>query len=207
MAANSAQRALHSLGTTLRSCSPASRLVNSQLRAYATATSSSIPRKTSTTSTITSATTSTKPTSTPSFKPPTSSSSFGTKSTEPPPPTVRSESSATPPKLASLTAGFADHPPAPTPSPDTPQIDWTRSYHGLGASAFTPEATEILLAPLDKNDVEVKPDGIIYLPEIKYRRILNKAFGPGSWGLVPRGETLVTAKLVTREYGLVVQGR
>jgi len=56
-------------------------------------------------------------------------------------------------------------------------------------------------------DVEVKPDGIIYLPEIKYRRILNKAFGPGGWGLAPRGETIVTAKAVTREYALVVLGR
>jgi fructose-1,6-bisphosphatase/inositol monophosphatase family enzyme len=55
--------------------------------------------------------------------------------------------------------------------------------------------------------VEVKPDGIIYLPEIKYRRILNKAFGPGGWGLAPRGETIVTSKSVTREYALVAHGR
>lgn len=64
-----------------------------------------------------------------------------------------------------------------------------------------------MLAPLDPDDVEVKPDGIIYLPEIKYRRILNKAFGPGGWGLAPRGESIVTGRLVTREYGLVAQGR
>jgi len=57
------------------------------------------------------------------------------------------------------------------------------------------------------DDVEVKPDGILYLPEIKYRRILNKAFGPGGWGLAPRGETIVTNKAVTREYALVVLGR
>jgi hypothetical protein len=64
-----------------------------------------------------------------------------------------------------------------------------------------------LLAPITQDDVEVKPDGIIYLPEIKYRRILNRTFGPGGWGLAPRGESIVTGKLVTREYGLVVQGR
>jgi Mitochondrial genome maintenance MGM101 len=63
------------------------------------------------------------------------------------------------------------------------------------------------MEPVSPQDVEVKPDGIIYLPEIKYRRILNRAFGPGAWGLAPRGETIVTAKSVTREYGLVVQGR
>ena len=50
-------------------------------------------------------------------------------------------------------------------------------------------------------------DGIIYLPEIKYRRILNRAFGPGGWGLAPRGPSIVTDKLVTREYALVCQGR
>lgn len=88
-----------------------------------------------------------------------------------------------------------------------PAIDWTRSYHGLGGVAFSAEQQEILLAPVEQDDVEVKPDGIIYLPEIKYRRILNRAFGPGGWGLAPRGESIVTGKLVTREYGLIVQGR
>lgn len=50
-------------------------------------------------------------------------------------------------------------------------------------------------------------DGILYLPEIKYRRILNKAFGPGGWGLAPRGPTTVTEKVVSREYALVANGR
>ena len=50
-------------------------------------------------------------------------------------------------------------------------------------------------------------DGLIYLPEIKYRRILNKSFGPGGWGLAPRGETNVGSKIISREYGLVCLGR
>jgi len=50
-------------------------------------------------------------------------------------------------------------------------------------------------------------DGLIYLPEIKYRRILNKAFGPGGWGLAPRTETNVGPKIVSREYALVCLGR
>merc|ERR1711977_412546 len=37
--------------------------------------------------------------------------------------------------------------------------------------------------------------------------ILNKAFGPGGWGLAPRGETIVTGKSITREYALVAHGR
>jgi hypothetical protein len=86
-------------------------------------------------------------------------------------------------------------------------VDWTRSYHGLSAQPFSPEAAAILLQPLNVEDVEIKPDGIVYLPEIKYRRILNRAFGPGGWGLVPRSESIVTPKAVTREYALVAHGR
>lgn len=86
-------------------------------------------------------------------------------------------------------------------------VDWTRSFHGLSSVPFTPEQSEILQEPLDAEDIEVKPDGIVYLPEIKYRRILNRAFRPGGWGLAPRGETIVTGKVVTREYGLVCDGR
>jgi hypothetical protein len=87
------------------------------------------------------------------------------------------------------------------------QVDWTRSFHGLSAEPFSKEIADILTQPVSEEDVEVKPDGIIYLPEIKYRRILNRAFGPGGWGLAPRGETIVTSKRVTREYALVVHGR
>ncbi|KAI1356069.1 mitochondrial genome maintenance MGM101 [Xylaria sp. FL0043] len=86
-------------------------------------------------------------------------------------------------------------------------IDWANSYHGLGTSAFSAETSAILQARLDPDDIEVKPDGIIYLPEIKYRRILNAAFGPGGWGLAPRGELMVQDRLVTREYALVAHGR
>ncbi|KAJ5673772.1 hypothetical protein N7462_009211 [Penicillium macrosclerotiorum] len=87
------------------------------------------------------------------------------------------------------------------------KIDWTRSFHGLSAEPFPKEAAEILLADTDPQEVEIKPDGIVYLPEIKYRRILNRAFGPGGWGLAPRGESIVTPKTVTREYALVCNGR
>lgn len=113
--------------------------------------------------------------------------------------------SPTPDALHSLTDGLTD--PPPTLSPDEKQVDWTRSYHGLSSSPFTAEQAAILQAELHLDDIEVKPDGILYLPEIKYRRILNRAFGPGGWGLAPRGETIVTGKLVTREYGLVCGGR
>jgi hypothetical protein len=89
----------------------------------------------------------------------------------------------------------------------SPAIDWSSSFHGLSTTPFSPETAAQLMQALDPLDIEVKPDGIIYLPEIKYRRILNKAFGPGGWGLAPRGELVVGEKVVTREYALVVHGR
>ncbi|KAK2737869.1 hypothetical protein FQN55_000881 [Onygenales sp. PD_40] len=155
-----------------------------------------------------------------------SSSSASTASKPPPPPvpkpsTPPSTTPAKPTPTATTTTvqnisrtGLADKPPSPSPSDLTEQtpntqdhVDWTRSFHGLSAEPFSKEAAEILLQEIPPEDVEIKPDGIVYLPEIKYRRILNKAFGPGGWGLAPRGESIVTAKTVTREYALVAHGR
>ncbi len=121
------------------------------------------------------------------------------------PNTTASAAVTTADNLTSLTDGFSDQ-PSVLEDGDS-QVDWARSFHGLSTAPFAKEAADALLEPIPFDDVEVKPDGIIYLPEIKYRRILNKAFGPGGWGLAPRGETLVTAKAVTREYALLAHGR
>lgn len=86
-------------------------------------------------------------------------------------------------------------------------IDWSGSFHGLGSSPFAREIADILLAPIADEDIEIKPDGLLYLPEIKYRRILNRAFGPGGWGLAPRTESFVTSKQISREYALICHGR
>ena len=119
------------------------------------------------------------------------------------------------------------------PLPDAPDsdgrrgqpTDWSKSFSGLSSQPFAKEIADVLLAPLDIMDVEIKPgkrfqnvilkfvislwnlDGLCYLPEIKYRRILNTAFGPGGWGLAARSETNVGPKTVSREYALVCLGR
>ncbi|KAI2608036.1 Mgm101p-domain-containing protein [Hypoxylon sp. NC1633] len=141
------------------------------------------------------------------------------------PSTTSKAAPAPPPKPVSATPARTPIPAVSgTPLPDAPSlsspptldpidggtdnpIDWSQSYHGLGTSAFSPETSATLQARLDADDIEVKPDGILYLPEIKYRRILNAAFGPGAWGLAPRSQLAVHDKLVTREYALIVHGR
>jgi hypothetical protein len=35
--------------------------------------------------------------------------------------------------------------------------DWSRSYHGLSTEAFSKEVAEVLLAPVDPLDIEMKP--------------------------------------------------
>ncbi|EGW34882.1 uncharacterized protein SPAPADRAFT_58009, partial [Spathaspora passalidarum NRRL Y-27907] len=104
--------------------------------------------------------------------------------------------------------------PLDTPSPVTntasstaAHVDWSDSFHGLGSQPFSREIIDILLAPIEPSDIEIKPDGLIYLPEIKYRRILNRAFGPGGWGMAPRSESMVLPGQISREYALVCHGR
>lgn len=55
--------------------------------------------------------------------------------------------------------------------------------------------------------MEIRPDGILYLPEVGYRRMLFKAFGPGGWALMPRGDYQASEGFVYREYALYCQGR
>ncbi|KAG9077307.1 hypothetical protein FS749_010814 [Ceratobasidium sp. UAMH 11750] len=100
---------------------------------------------------------------------------------------------------------YDDEPPVPSTDPNG--TDWYTSFHGLSAQPFPKEAAEILMAPIEPMDVEIKPDGLLYLPEIKYRRILNRAFGPGGWGLAPRSGINVSTRIVSREYALVCLGR
>ena|SRR2546423_6198567 len=50
---------------------------------------------------------------------------------------------------------------------DTTQVDWSRSFHGLSSQPFSEEASKVLTAPLDVNDVEIKPGPSSYpLPSL-----------------------------------------
>src|SRR5256885_1961743 len=40
---------------------------------------------------------------------------------------------------------------------DTIQIDWSRSFHGLSTQPFSEEAAKVLTAPVEIDDVEIKP--------------------------------------------------
>lgn len=87
-------------------------------------------------------------------------------------------------------------------------IDWRVSYSGIADLDISAEQCEILSQPVDPNDIEIKNENLLYLPEIKYRRILSLAFGPGKWALVPRSDHfLVGAKTIARTYALIVNSK
>ena len=75
---------------------------------------------------------------------------------------------------------------------------------GISSQAVTKDQQEILCAPVDPADVEVKPASFlqVYLSHGKYRERLNKAFGAGGWGMVPVGEPEEKAGYLMQKWAL-----
>jgi hypothetical protein len=94
---------------------------------------------------------------------------------------------------------------APAPAGLPPQ--YFAGFEGAAASPFSPEAAAVLAASVPEGEVEVKPNGIVYLPGVAYRRILTRAFGAGAWALLPRGPARTMGDLVVYHGALVVLGR
>jgi len=79
-------------------------------------------------------------------------------------------------------------------------------YRGMSMRPATDIECSILLDPVEANDIEIRPDGMIYLPEIKYRRRLNKAYGPGGWALRPMSSFSLKDNTIMRQFALYVMG-
>lgn len=80
----------------------------------------------------------------------------------------------------------------------------------LLATAGTIEATEeqkaILYAPVNGEDVEIRPDGLIYCPWMEYVTRLKNAFGM-SWAIIPMGNPKVINNFVYWGFHLIIQGK
>jgi hypothetical protein len=72
------------------------------------------------------------------------------------------------------------------------------AYVGIASSPFTPEQQAILAAPLDENEIQVKPDdGELYMPQVHYRQRLVRAFGMGGWAIRSNGAPVVDRTTTT----------
>lgn len=90
----------------------------------------------------------------------------------------------------------------------TPQaLQYMTNFDGMASAPFPDAAIKALTAPIDPKMIEIKPDGICYLPGVFYRQRLTEAFGPGGWALAPRGPARVMGNLVTYHAALYVSGR
>lgn len=79
----------------------------------------------------------------------------------------------------------------------------------VGSINLTQEQIDILYAPVDINDIQIRPDGLIYLPWIFYATRLRKAFGLG-WSIIPNGLPKVNTedyrKFVIWGFWLIIKG-
>jgi hypothetical protein len=91
--------------------------------------------------------------------------------------------------------------------PEEAQQNYSLPLDQITSQEFPEQVKQVLSTPISELDIEIKPDGPLYLPEVRYRRILLNAFGPGGWCLVPRGPHSIVDGILSREYALYANGR
>ena len=88
-----------------------------------------------------------------------------------------------------------------------PQPQFMTSFEGAGVQPFPDAVRAVLAAPVDPAIVEIKPDGIPYVPGVEWRRVLTRAFGVGGWAIMPRTPPRIMGNVVTYHGVLVCHGR
>jgi hypothetical protein len=62
-------------------------------------------------------------------------------------------------------------------------------YKGASMLVVTKEEQATLTAAFERHLVEIRPDGIIYLPQVFWRGRLNETFGTGQWCIVVKSQS------------------
>lgn len=93
--------------------------------------------------------------------------------------------------------------------PETEVRENNFNVESLLASAGTLEINDkqkgILFSPPNEEDIEIRPDGMIYLPWMEYERRLNDAFGT-SWVLIPQGMPKKNGNFILWGFYLLIKG-
>jgi hypothetical protein len=82
-------------------------------------------------------------------------------------------------------------------------------YVGASAAPVTPEQAAVLREPVPADAYDIKPTGEVFVSHVHYRRILNKAFGPLGWAIIPQGPARIdqSDNQMYRPYALYADGR
>lgn len=75
-----------------------------------------------------------------------------------------------------------------------------------GTIELSEEKKKILFAPVKDEDVEIRPDGLIYLPWMEYVSRLRDAFGV-SWAIIPKDMPKFQGNHVYWPFYLMIQGK
>jgi len=121
--------------------------------------------------------------------------------------TTAAVNGATAPEAALTRAGVEAARAQISQQPAAAVPQYATGFEGAAAAPFPAEAAAVLAAPVDEREVEIRSDGIVYLPGVAYRRILTRAFGAGAWALLPRGPSRERDGLVIYHGALFVLGR
>lgn len=85
-------------------------------------------------------------------------------------------------------------------------FDLQEMIASFGSIELTQEQQAVLFAPPADEEIDIRPDGLIYAPWTSYAKRLRAVFGM-AWGMVPGGEPKMSGELVVRPYFLVVRGK
>ncbi len=87
-----------------------------------------------------------------------------------------------------------------------PEFQVTKLLQTAGQLELTDEENDILYAKVEEGAVEIRPDGMIYLPWMEYAQRLRKAFGL-QWALIPQGDPQINGDFVTWAFWLMIKGQ
>lgn len=76
----------------------------------------------------------------------------------------------------------------------------------IGTIEITDKQEDILYEKVKAEDIEIRPDGLIYLPWMEYVSRLRKAFGMG-WGIIPDGQPRQMGLFILWGFYLVIKGK
>ncbi len=96
------------------------------------------------------------------------------------------------------------------PAQNLQQNDFDKEIEKLIPTCGTIELTEqqrkALFKPVNEQDIEIRPDGLIYLPWVEYVSRLKEAFGL-NWSIVPQGMPKHNGDNLIWGFYLIIQGK
>src|SRR3990167_7478215 len=90
--------------------------------------------------------------------------------------------------------------------PETVESHMIALIPTAGTIELTDEQKNNLYAPVDEALVEIRPDGLVYLPWMEYVTRLRKTFGL-QWAIIPHGAPKAHGNYILWPFWMVIQGK